>query len=306
MNKAAAAWSLVSDALAWAQLDPGPLRTQVERVDLGPIAVERRTFNLSLNARGDLNPGRLLLAITADPQTSVHWFGAESGYADLASSGGSFDVTTTGPATVYCVSLDLDRLAGSGLGLAQAAARHGASACCVRNAVAVQRLRRSIRTCLRAHRIAGSRYSRGVPEELERALAAALQAVEQRPVANGSRSLSRRVAAVRACEAYLGEHLEGNPSLLELSAASGLRPRSLFNAFHAVTGLSPMAYLRRIRLNNVRRILSRTETPHTRIIDVAADFGFWHMGHFTADYRDMFGESPSETLRRARAAAGVS
>jgi AraC family transcriptional regulator, ethanolamine operon transcriptional activator len=34
----------------------------------------------------------------------------------------------------------------------------------------------------------------------------------------------------------------------------------------------------------------------TRIIGVATDWGFWHMGHFARDYRAMFGESPSRTL----------
>jgi AraC family ethanolamine operon transcriptional activator len=38
-----------------------------------------------------------------------------------------------------------------------------------------------------------------------------------------------------------------------------------------------------------------------RIGDVAARWGFWHFSQFSADYRRMFGELPSETLRGARA-----
>jgi len=62
-----------------------------------------------------------------------------------------------------------------------------------------------------------------------------------------------------------------------------------------VTGLSPMDYLKRLRLNGVRRDLEHGG-KHTRIIDVATDWGFWHMGHFTTDYRAMFRETPSKTL----------
>ena len=33
------------------------------------------------------------------------------------------------------------------------------------------------------------------------------------------------------------------------------------------------------------------------VADVAASWGFWHLSHFAADYKAMFGELPSETLR---------
>jgi AraC family transcriptional regulator, ethanolamine operon transcriptional activator len=57
-----------------------------------------------------------------------------------------------------------------------------------------------------------------------------------------------------------------------------------------------MVYLKRIRLDGAHRSLQRASKHGTRIIDVATDWGFWHMGHFTSDYRTMFGETPSETL----------
>ncbi|MGB8151783.1 MAG: helix-turn-helix domain-containing protein, partial [Candidatus Cybelea sp.] len=110
-------------------------------------------------------------------------------------------------------------------------------------------------------------------------------------------SLSRRVAAVRVCEMYMREHLDKTVTLEDLSETSGLRLRSLINAFQAVTGFSPMAYFKRERLSGVRQALQRPRAARIRVIDVATAWGFWHMGHFTADYREMFGESPSETLR---------
>ncbi|GHU15365.1 hypothetical protein AGMMS50225_28560 [Betaproteobacteria bacterium] len=32
--------------------------------------------------------------------------------------------------------------------------------------------------------------------------------------------------------------------------------------------------------------------------DIAARWGFWHLSHFAADYKEMFGELPSDTLRQ--------
>ena len=92
------------------------------------------------------------------------------------------------------------------------------------------------------------------------------------------------------------EHIDGTVTLLDLSEITGLRSRSLINAFEAATGFSPMDYLKRLRLSGVRRALQRADKQGTRIIDIASDWGFWHMGHFTNDYRAMFGETPSQTL----------
>ncbi|NOR23809.1 MAG: helix-turn-helix domain-containing protein [Desulforhopalus sp.] len=35
-----------------------------------------------------------------------------------------------------------------------------------------------------------------------------------------------------------------------------------------------------------------------KVIDVSNVWGFWHMGQFAADYRNLFGELPSETLQK--------
>jgi len=92
------------------------------------------------------------------------------------------------------------------------------------------------------------------------------------------------------------EHVDEPISLQDLSDACGFRPRSLINAFEAFTGVSPMMYLKAMRLNGVRKAL-RATGHRARIIDIAMDWGFEHMGHFAADYRAMFGERPSETSR---------
>ena len=62
-------------------------------------------------------------------------------------------------------------------------------------------------------------------------------------------------------------------------------------------GLSPKAYLKARRLNAVRRELLQDEAAVSTIFDMASSWGFWHMGQFGRDYKDMFGELPSETLK---------
>ena len=50
------------------------------------------------------------------------------------------------------------------------------------------------------------------------------------------------------------------------------------------------------RLNAVRSALKRMDSAQVMVADIANEKGFWHMGQFAKDYRQMFGELPSDTL----------
>ncbi|MFZ5507730.1 MAG: helix-turn-helix domain-containing protein, partial [Pseudomonadota bacterium] len=75
--------------------------------------------------------------------------------------------------------------------------------------------------------------------------------------------------------------------------------RTLQNHFNSVLGMAPKDYLKRVRLNAVRRALQHGSDPARSVHDIAMHWGFWHLGHFSHDYRELFGELPSSTLRRA-------
>lgn len=110
---------------------------------------------------------------------------------------------------------------------------------------------------------------------------------------------NRKRVVDRACELVLSRPDEP-PSLFEVCRRVGASPRKLGYCFQDTLGLSPGRYLKAIRLNAARRDLSRIDGPHQSVYDVAARWGFWHFGHFSTDYRKLFAELPSETLRRAR------
>ena len=58
--------------------------------------------------------------------------------------------------------------------------------------------------------------------------------------------------------------------------------------------MNPVAYLRAQRLNGVRQMLKEGQS----VTDAATAWGFWHFGHFSQEYKKLFGELPSESLRR--------
>jgi len=86
-------------------------------------------------------------------------------------------------------------------------------------------------------------------------------------------------------------------SVAELSLRLGVSRRTLQTACKETTGLSPVQYLRCLRLGQVRRLLLETACPVT---EAATSLGFWHLSWFARDYCALFGELPSATLARVK------
>jgi adenylate cyclase len=87
-------------------------------------------------------------------------------------------------------------------------------------------------------------------------------------------------------------------TITDLVRASGVAERTLHKHFRAFIGLSPLGYLRRMRLATVREELLRGAVSGS-VTEVAARYGFGHLGRFSAQYRQCFNEPPSSTLHRA-------
>jgi AraC family ethanolamine operon transcriptional activator len=91
----------------------------------------------------------------------------------------------------------------------------------------------------------------------------------------------------------------------QLCTAVGVSWRTLDYAFKEHLGISPKKYLMAVRLNAVRKELSVAGYGAT-VADVAHRWGFWHISQFAKDYRGLFGELPSQTLKRAISRAASS
>ncbi len=75
--------------------------------------------------------------------------------------------------------------------------------------------------------------------------------------------------------------------------------RTLNHAFTRVLGITPVEYMRNLRLHRIRAEL-QASPYETTIANVAAKWGFWHMSLFSRYYRELFGERPSETLLHSK------
>jgi AraC-like DNA-binding protein len=107
-----------------------------------------------------------------------------------------------------------------------------------------------------------------------------------------------RNARLRAMVEYVHAHVREPVTVAELAAVAGLSVRSVQESFARVLGVSPLTYLREVRLDRVRQDLLDQDPQEVTVGDVAHRWGFAHLGRFSAVYLERFGEYPKQTLRR--------
>lgn len=105
--------------------------------------------------------------------------------------------------------------------------------------------------------------------------------------------------AVQRVRDYLEAHAKDCIELSDLRDVAGVPLRTLHHQFRRSLGITPMQLLRDIRLERVRNELLRGRCGSS-VTMVALDWGFDHLGRFSAAYKARFGESPRETLQRSR------
>lgn len=104
---------------------------------------------------------------------------------------------------------------------------------------------------------------------------------------------------VKRVEEFIDLHADKPLGIGEMTAIAGVSERTLYNGFRTWRGTSPKSYLKAVRLDRVRTELLGREAKSRSVSDIARSCGFRHMGNFARDYRQRFGERPSDTLRFA-------
>lgn len=288
------------------QVSPGRFAGRLEELWLGPLQIFRERADQAVLQRGAPAPGTLTLA-TAVGDADAGWFcgralppGAAFGLA-----GGEFELATRGRFDIVAASVDrdfLDRWSQQfdGRPFVATLACNGVVGAGAEPDTALREL------LLAA--LATGRDSAQAPAQealrlrLLHSLCDALTCRlgrPQPPGAAGEMTAATRQRVVREARRHMAEHAEQPISVPELCAALHVSRRTLQYAFQDVLQMSPVTYLRALRLNGVRRDLKRGGSEP--VADHAARWGFWHLSRFAADYRHLFGELPSDTLRGARA-----
>jgi AraC-like DNA-binding protein/anti-anti-sigma regulatory factor len=96
---------------------------------------------------------------------------------------------------------------------------------------------------------------------------------------------------------FIEERAQDDIAVADIAAAAFVTVRAVQLAFRSHLGVTPLAYLRQVRLEHAHRQLLYADPARTTVTAVAADWRFSNSSRFTAYYRAVYGVAPLQTLR---------
>jgi len=295
LNEASRNWSVEF----W-QLGRGPFSARYEHGSIGRVHLSSASYTAGACARGAVPRGACILSILPTaPSVFVRTGRLPPDQGALTRGGQEYAVTSAEPFGLFSAILDEPMLEDA------CRARWGVS---LEDVVSGSRIQyrsvgalrhaflamRALLDLLNEPRFASGTSSAIVGQAEAAAVAIILDAIE--PVAPRANDVGRRRVARRA-ETLIRERLGASCSVAQIAAEFGTTLRSLEIGFQEVYGMAPHAYRTSLRMSAARTDLRRGSGT---VSEVAVRWGFQHLGRFSVDYRRMFGESPSITMRSAR------
>lgn len=292
------------------QISPGQFSGSVKEVSIGSIQIFREVINQSVDQHGQPLPGRFTVGIPVKMKGKAYWCGSEFSSADsvlFLRPDYELKFKTASYSDVYGASVDAD-----------AFIKYYADE--------EQYDQSKIKTLKELNFFNSERCMM-----FRQAFDSFFLAIEENPALIESESarkqlnfdimrmvslmtstipVSKKPYSSQFVHRYIVDNARQyivsrkSESLTVTDLCEGLRTthRSLHYAFKKVLGISPVTYLRYVRLNGVRTDLISNKEP-ILISEVAAKWGFWHMGMFSTYYKNLFGEQPSETRKANRVLA---
>ena len=286
--------------LDFVQLDRGSFQGELQQIALPTAVLGRLRLGRSIHQRGTPPHGFRTFGVLASG--FPEFFMGEKPTSNsilIFPPGGEFDSVSDASFDAFPLSFQEQHLNRTcqRLGLPPVSELEPLRSHAVVPERAIADVRLRLRRVLRAVRDPGQLASRGLREAIEfdlpRSILMALDGCRPRK----RPSVRLRDRAVRRALDFIRAN-EGSPmSVRDLCREVRVSWRTLDYAFRERFGVTPKAYLKAVRLNGVRRDLRSSRSAAVTVAEVAGRWGFWHMGQMAADYRKLFDELPSQTLR---------
>ena len=114
---------------------------------------------------------------------------------------------------------------------------------------------------------------------------------------------ARRGVARRA-RAFIDGHFREPVRMEDVCRATGVGVRTLQRCFSRCFGVTVTSYLKAVRLDAACRDLIAAHPSRDNVTTIALRNGCRHLGRFSSEFRERFGQLPSETLRSEPSAFG--
>lgn len=102
---------------------------------------------------------------------------------------------------------------------------------------------------------------------------------------------------VRRVEEFIREHARDEIAIEDLIRVAGVSPRSVYSGFKRYRSMTPLAYLKSVRLGLAREVLIKAhKTGTSRVTQAAVAAGYSNLSQFSRDYKARYREAPSKTL----------
>jgi AraC family ethanolamine operon transcriptional activator len=298
MQQALDAWDHRYD-----QISPGAFRGSIHYTQAGSLGIFRNRWERAIHYRGVAPEGTVGLALSLVQSGEARWMGQPVAFNDLI-------LQRCGMAAEYLSAPLWDSVvfAIPEAELAQQIADltdddpwdiivHGRIRLIPQ--VAAQ-LRQAALVYLEtaARSLAGVGVTSILPEMADSMVEQVVRAlVSSKPLRDEKAGLNRQRRLIKSVEEYVAELAEQPLRIGRLCCELDICERTLRHTFDNLTGMSPLAYLKTERLNRVHHVLRDADPTKVMVKQVAIASGFNHLGQFSQDYGQLFGELPSETLR---------
>jgi AraC family ethanolamine operon transcriptional activator len=284
-------------ARTYHQIAPGAFQGSVIEQSFGSAGLLWEQWSCGMRVRCNRPGGYTGFAVPTGARAI--WCGAALAPGTLLRVDGAWEMTSFGPLELVCFAVDgaaLETVAAQLAGGEPPPARAGNAA--LRGAHVGWLRHRLLRLLRVVESAASDPATVGAASAHLLHLAAALErAGDARP--ERLPTPSRRRAAVARVEEYLEARRGERIAIPTLCGVAGVSERTLEYAFREQLGMTLVRYLKVRRLNQVQRALREAEPGSTNVTQVALQWGFLDLGRFAGEYRALFGELPSQTLRCA-------
>lgn len=289
-----------SDAIAplWQvrfnQLSKGTFHADLKYLKTDTFMVYTEQWNRRVHVEGESPEGYLMLGANSAPDCI--WDGSPLGLHQLAikHSKAAVDFTISGSHTVILLPYEnLETLIGKERADALLSNQHRISC----NSTVTTAFNRAVHQLVNDyHQSATADQSARIAAQADQEIGKLLNRIIHSQTAENQRTGRnlRRDSLTRALQ--ITRNLRRPLAIPELAKRVGVSQRTLDSAFQDSFSIPPARYLRRLRLNQVRRELRRSWGEATTVTKVANNWGFTELGRMAVEYRQLFGESPSQTL----------